>query len=39
MTIPNGNAVHASTITTRPLILTVGKIRVSLSSTFDAFLD
>ena len=28
MAIPNGNAIHASAITTRPLILTLGKIRV-----------
>jgi hypothetical protein len=29
MAIPNGNAIHACTISTRPLILSCGKIRVS----------
>lgn len=28
MAVPNGNAIHAPAITTRPLILTLGKIRV-----------
>ncbi|KAF9532470.1 fatty acid synthase [Crepidotus variabilis] len=30
MAVPNGNAVHAPAITTRPLILTFGQLRISI---------